>query len=154
MNITKTLQLLKESLPHSVIAYHGSRKLFKEFDSKKLNTGVGDNGMWGPGFYFTESNSIAKGWFDHGYLYKCELTFKHPYIMDNEKEDRFKLLALLKLDYIDGQNRWDMTDFFKAGYDSIISRYELWDDGKRKMKHNQYVIFDPKQIKILKVSKY
>lgn len=153
MNITEIFQLLKESTNNSVVAYHGSRNLFKYFDPNKLNTGVGDNGMWGPGFYFSESNSIAKSWFDHGYLYKCELKFNKPYIVDSE-EERNRLGELLKLDYINGKNKWDMTDFFKAGYDSIISRYELWDNGKRKMKHHQYVMFSPNQIKILKVSKY
>jgi hypothetical protein len=153
MNIIETLQLLRESEPNSVIAYHGSKNLFKYFDPSKLNTGVGDNGMWGPGFYFSESNSVAKSWFDHGYLYKCKLKFNKPYIV-NSREQRDELSKLIKSEYINGKNRWDMTDFFKAGYDSIVSRYELWENNKRKMKHHQYIIFNPNQIEILKVSKF
>ena len=50
-----------------------------------------------------------------------------------------------------------MTDFFEAGYDSVVSLHEEWSNPEDKddvVYHDQYVAFDESQIKILEVKKY
>ena len=138
-------------------AYHSSKNEFDEFDFSKLNTGTGDGNMWGNGFYFCESPTFAKEWNDHGYLYKCRLTFKNPYVCETQ-DDRDELSDLInaQLDE-DGMNTQDMTEFFDLGYDSVVSLNEEWndpDDEDDIEYHNQYVAFKKGQIKILSVSKY
>ena len=140
-----------------IIAYHGSNKKFDHFDFSYFNEGVGDGGMYGKGFYFCESPELAKSWHKHGYLYKCLLIFKNPFISKNNK-DMDKLIELInaQLDEND-MNTNDMTEFFEEGYDSIISLNEEWNDPDDETDveyHNQYVAFEENQIKILNVSKY
>jgi len=142
---------------YNIIAYHGSSHKFNKFDISKVNTGHNDGGMWGPGLYFTESESLAKEWNDNGYLYKVQLTFQNPYICRNE-EDREKLLELIsdKRQRNTNYNYHNMTKFFDLGYDSIVSLNEEWDvikDGSKEY-HNQYVAFKNDQIKILSCEKY
>lgn len=144
---------------YSIVAYHGSSHKFDKFDISKVNTGHNDGGMWGPGLYFTESESLAKEWNDSGYIYKVQLTFQHPYICKDEK-DREKLLELIfgERQYDGDYNYHDMTKFFDLGYDSIVSLNEEWEstDGKKANKeyHDQYVAFKNDQIKILSCEKY
>lgn len=46
--------------PTKITAYHSSPNKFTRFDIAKFNSGTGDNGMYGKGFYFTESSELAK----------------------------------------------------------------------------------------------
>ena len=156
MNLTDVLLYLTEGAPVKLIAYHGSPVLFNKFDKSKINSGTGDGNMYGPGFYFASAPALAKAWNKHGYLYKCELAFSNPYYALSG-EDRDKLAELMKSQMVNGKNTWDMTEFFKAGYDGVISKNEKWETGNKNrpnVKHNQYVVYEPSQIKILKVGKY
>ena len=139
----------------TLIGYHGSPKKFNKFELDKVDSGHGDGGMYGPGIYFTEDPELAKIWNEHGYLYKCKLTFDNPYVVNNgDTED---IQELIKSDYKNNRNYNDMTDFFNQGYDSVVSNNETWEDPTGKNppeKHNQYVAFKPEQIQILSVEKY
>src|SRR5690606_25048783 len=46
-----------------LVVYHGSKAAgFKEFDPSKLGSATGNEGFFGAGFYFTDSESIASGY--------------------------------------------------------------------------------------------
>ena len=146
---------------HDIQAYHGSSKLFENFDLSYLNKGKGDGGMYGPGFYFTEDTELAKIWNESGYLYLCQLHFDNPYVMYGTEEEHAAFTKLIKADFDEttNQNTYDMTEFFRRGYDSVVSLSEKWEnqEGNRPVTysfHDQYVAFFPEQIKILKVQRY
>lgn len=144
---------------HEIIAYHSSPYNFNSFDFSHLNEGHGDGGMYGPGFYFTESPELARSWNEKGYLYKVRLTFNNPYVLyGNDKElEKFCELIHAEYDEKSDKNINDMTDFFNKGYDSIVSLHEEWVSPKNVKDieyHDQYVAFKENQIKILKVIKY
>ena len=132
-----------------IIAYHGSPNKFDKFDMSKFNTRTRDNGMYGKGFYFTESPELAKTWNDSGYLYKVELNFKNPIILNSEK-DRDEFYSKYAGD---GTNNILTDKILKDGYDGIISNNEIW-TGKLSGKHNQYVVFDVNDIRIINVVEY
>lgn len=149
--------------PNEIIAYHGSSKKFKNFDFSYINSGTGDGGMYGPGFYFTEDKELAKVWNESGYLYKVKLSFKKPFVCRNDK-DREYLSDLIKSDYREESgnkvNVHNMKKFFSLGFDSIVSlseEWEMWEnpeDPRNIEYHDQYVSFKRGQIKIISVEEY
>lgn len=144
---------------HKIIAYHGSANKFNHFDFSYIDNGTGDGGMYGPGFYFTESPELAKEWNEKGYLYKVELTFDNPYVLHGGSYENEKFSDLIHAEYDEeaDKNTNDMTDFFKAGYDSVVSLHEEWanpEDENDVEYHDQYVAFKDGQIRILEVEEY
>lgn len=146
---------LKENTTDNIklIAYHSSPKKFNKFNLSNFDTGQGDGGMYGKGHYFTNSVDLAKSWNENGYLYKVELTFKHPYICKTNG-DRDELSKLINSKLVNGKNTNDLTNLFNQGYDSIISYDEDWETDNGIKYFDQYVEFKDNQIKILDIEKY
>ena len=127
-------------LPEIKVGFHGSRSKFDHFSLKYF--GQSDAGMWGEGVYFTDQEEVAAQW--GNYLYRCNLHFHSPFIIDDGDMDRLNDFLSL------GNTTKECTDRLKElGYDSIISQGETWYVDGKTMTGDQYVIFDPKNIEIL-----
>ena len=130
-------------LPEIRVGFHGSRKQFNKFSLNYF--GQSDAGQWGEGIYFSDKEEIASQW--GNYLYRCNLHFYSPFIV--ESGDMGRLNDFLNL----GSTTKECTDKLKElGYDSIISEGETWYVDGKTIKGNQYVIFDPKNIEILTIT--
>lgn len=64
-----------------MLVYHGSPNKFSKFDYSRIRTNGTSEGV---GFYFTDKESIARGYGGGGYLYTVELKGKKA-ISDNRK---------------------------------------------------------------------
>lgn len=129
-----------------VTLYHGSPAKFDNFNLS--NFGKHDAGQWGKGIYLTDKEDLAKLYTegDEGYIYKCEVILKNPFIIDALTE-AYKFVELADT------NEEAIQILKDEGYDSIIVK----DDPiyspllKSMFKANQYIIFDPSDIKIVEV---
>lgn len=130
----------------SFIAYHGSPNKFNSFSLSTF--GRHDAGMYGEGIYLTDRKEVALGFSEGGYLYKCQVTLNNPLIIsaDNPQEvadlvmDRGSKAATKKLQ--------------SKGYDGIIVKNDhLYnpEDIFDSIIADQYIVFDPKNIKILNI---
>ena len=130
-------------LPEIRVGFHGSRKKFNRFSLSYF--GQSDAGQWGEGIYFTDKEEIASQW--GNYLYRCNLHFYSPFIIESGDMDRLN-------DFLDlGNTTKECTDKLKElGYDSIISEGETWYVDGKTIEGNQYVIFNPENIEILSVT--
>lgn len=73
------------------MAYHGTNRLFKEFDKSKILTGEGYN-IWGEGFYFALDKNIA--------LEYAKTTSKR-YLVSPSGEESFDLNFGLEINTVD-----------------------------------------------------
>lgn len=140
----------------SIIAYHSSPNKFTKFDKKYIDTATSDGGMYGKGFYFADKE-LAQQFNYSGYLYKVKLLFSKPYILNTDKDrETFEALINAHYDSKTKKNNSDLTDFFNAGYDGVISNNEIWKDelGNKEKIHSQFVVYDPSQITILSIEPY
>jgi hypothetical protein len=67
--------------PMTVIAFHGTRKRFGQFDPQFIGS-ASDRGYLGHGFYFSTTFHVAASYaYDHpdGAVLKCRLTLNNPY---------------------------------------------------------------------------
>lgn len=142
--------LLENENAISIIGYHGSSHKFDEFDLDKAGSNT-DAGMYGKGIYFTDSIELAKQWNEHGYIYKCRLTFNNPFISKSTKDiDKY-------YDIVVEDDTLDINNLLKAGYDGLLSYDEEWKDPRNNEVvgyHNQYVCTDTSQIEILNIQEY
>ena len=130
-------------LPEIRVGFHGSRKKFNNFSLSYF--GQSDAGQWGEGIYFTDKEEIASQW--GNYLYRCNLHFYSPFIIESGDMDRLNDFLGL------GNTTKECTDKLKElGYDSIISEGETWYINGKTVEGNQYVIFNPDNIEILSVT--
>lgn len=71
-----------------LIAYHGSKYRFNNFDLSRLGSAQ-DYGTLGNGIYFTLDQEVAAHYAGSGgYIYKCRLNLNKPYIIDNKEKER------------------------------------------------------------------
>lgn len=147
---------VNESTSQTIVAYHSSPNKFTKFDKKYINTATSDGGMYGKGFYFADKE-LAQQFNYSGYLYKVKLLFSKPYILNTDKDrETFEALINAHYDSKTKKNNSDLTDFFNAGYDGVISNNEIWKDelDNKKKIHSQFVVYDPSQITILSIEPY
>lgn len=130
-------------LPEIRVGFHCSRKKFNKFSLSYF--GQSDAGQWGEGIYFSDKEEIASQW--GNYLYRCNLHFYSPFIIESGDMDKLN-------DFLDlGATTKECTDKLKElGYDSIISEGETWYVDGKTIEGNQYVVFDPENIDILDVT--
>ena len=122
-------------------------------------TSKNDLGIYGVGFYFTDNIDIAKDFSEGGYVYKCELTLKRPYIIKNEQELNKFLNTYFKKINDNSHNNYSNSNYYREQTDKIIS--DGYDGVIDYPGHNtssshgnwlQYVVYDASQIKILEVT--
>lgn len=122
-----------------IIAYHGSKSSFNNFDVNKQKTN-----KFGKGFYFTNDKNEAKEYGDN--IIKVNLTMNNPlYLKDAyfANDELLNNIGIKKFDHLDSQD--SQNKIKAAGYDSIIVNNV---DGKKDLKY--YIVFEPKQIEIVK----
>ncbi len=125
--------------------YHGTPTDFKKFDIKKAGTNT-DSGMYGKGFYFTNSKIEAEQYAkDKGFVKKVYLDMKNPYTINSGKDIpdiKVKAKTIKEMKLADKTYSERFTKHLKdKGYDGVI------DNTMPTMK--QYVVFDSKQIKTI-----
>ena len=118
--------------------YHGTDTDFEEFDIEKA--GSKGNVAYGKGAYFTPDKEVADRFGSK--TKEAYLNIENPYIIQTEeqllKQMEFKREAL--------QKKVDVSEIFKEnGYDGVISYEDIGSD-----KIHEIIVFDKKQIKILK----
>lgn len=110
-----SLDNIVKSQKDYIVAYHGTKSGFKDFDIKKAFK----DGLYGPGHYFTSSPAIAGVYsssLDAGKFIKDEDGFllkqKEVFFKDQEKADRFltKLMSTNR-----GLEHFDKINLSKAG---------------------------------------
>jgi hypothetical protein len=131
---------LVESDATSLIAFHGTRKNFEQFDPKFFGTSS-DRGYLGVGFYFSTSfNTAATYAVDSptGRVLKCRLTLNSPYKMQVENPVQY-------------QNHFHHTDIrawlLKYGYDGVICVHSARDEDDEQS--TEVMILNANQIDIL-----
>lgn len=148
--------------------YHGTGKDFENFESDKIGSTTGNDGLFGRGFYFTENENLAKDYIrdesnnyaKKGYVFETKINMQKPFewksIKTEEEFNDFKN----KMGFKDEGIKWnnnskeihtlttkeaerEFSDKLKAnGYDGIIYKYDKTT--------SEYVVFDNKQIKVIK----
>lgn len=118
--------------------YHGTSEDFEEFDIEK--SGSKGNVAYGKGVYFTPYKEVADKFGKK--TKEVYLNIKKPFIIqtdgDLEKMIEFKMEAR--------QKKVDVSTIIKSnGYDGVISYEDVGSD-----KIHEIVVYDKKQIKILK----
>lgn len=126
----------------SIICYHCSNEKFNKFSLQYF--GKHDTGMWGRGIYLTNKIAVAS---QYGHiLYTCKLNLQNPFII--ESGDMDKLNYYLSL----GEDNNEVTDkLIDMGYDGLVSKNENFLVGSRFIKADQYVAFNPNDVKIIKI---
>ena len=132
----------KNGIP--LIVYHGTQDMiFTEFDLNKTGSST-DTGMYGKGFYFTDSKNEAIRYSRGGRLIAVYLSMKRPYYIKN-KTDIPKINVPNKTmeDLKNADKNYSIlfTNFLKSkGYDGVIDKTSL---------PYQYIVFDSSQIKFI-----
>lgn len=101
-----------------MLVYHGSKNLFDVFDYSK----IGENGtMEGKGFYFTDSERIAKGYGQEGYLYTVEFSGKKSLSSDKKTISIQELKEYLKAldEKTDYLSNWG--DVYSDGFEKVLN---------------------------------
>lgn len=119
--------------------YHGSGAKFDKFDLAKIGEAHGRSE--GAGFYFTDDESIAKGYGKEGHVYEVYLRIEKPITYNQKPFNKTQLTKLVKvLAKIESEeDGMDINDGFLANYGYIpdegfnkvvMSAVEglLWDD--------------------------
>jgi len=122
--------------------YHGSPNTFDSFDISKVGS-VTDSGMFGKGFYFTDSIKEATLYARGGEVKRVVLNLRKPYII-NSKSDIPKINVPDKTveDIKNADKAYSelFTKYLKEkGYDGVIDNLNP--------KNKQYVVFSQDQIK-------
>lgn len=81
-NLNETFE---KELSESIIAYHGSPNVFKNFDKAQVGTSTkkfedGDYTSTDYGFFFTDDKKYASGYGDN--IYKCAIQLNNPLVVD------------------------------------------------------------------------
>lgn len=143
-----------------LVTLHYTMKEFKSFSKEKI--GVTNNAnVWGNGFYFTGTNDyVWSGLIEHNKSLECYLNIINP-LYANEKipqnlyeyikqyEDKLtgffsrdfsaNMMAFGAYDILRYELKLDTTDVLKGlGYDGIVSKST-----------NEYIAFEPNQIKLI-----
>lgn len=148
--------------------YHGTGKDFENFESDKIGSTTGNNGLFGRGFYFTENENLAKDYIrdennnyaKKGYVFETKINVQKPFewksIKTEEQFNNFKKEIGLKNENIkwnkntneihmitdkEAENEFT-TKLKEKGYDGVIYKYDKTT--------SEYVVFDNKQIKVIK----
>ncbi len=128
-----------------ITCYHGSNEKFDKFSLKYF--GKHDAGMWGRGIYLTNKIAVA---LQYGfYLYTCNLNLQNPFIIESGDEKKLKYYLSLGKDNNEVTNK-----LIEMGYDGIISKNEKFLVNSRMIKADQYIAFDPNNVKILKLEDF
>ncbi len=162
-------RLFEESHDYNIDAYHGTDKDISAFQLNKNPQGVSGSREGPIGFWFTNNPQTAAEfalWASRGLggenVIPVKLRIHHPWIVHSYIEikdlvDRFTKFK--KTDYVaaDGRNFRMIDDvvdydgirnwFKQNGYDGIILKDTLTDSPDQKTRIDQYVVFDPSQIK-------
>lgn len=152
--------------------YHGTGKDFENFDSEKIGSTTGNDGLFGKGFYFTENEKLAQDYIrdannnyaKSGYVFETKINMQKPFEWKSIKtEEEFKTFKS-KMGFKDEGIYWnkssneihslttksaeaEFTQKLKAnGYDGVIYKYDK--------STSEYVVFDKEQIKVLNRKKY
>ncbi len=131
--------------------YHGTNKDFDKFDIKKFNTGSGDGGWLGKGFYFTNSYEYANSHADsnEGIVVTAKVILKKPYILT----DALYSSRPQKFNNELGVNNASeaRVKLMKEGYDSVILKYP--DEEEESGVFIEVCVFEPHNIEILSKEK-
>jgi bifunctional non-homologous end joining protein LigD len=119
------------------LVYHGTDKVFKSFDKKKLGSSYGSTPSNKLGFFFTDNTLVAK---TYGKIVKAyRLNVKSPYVIDAKgkgysefKHNLNKIADEIDLKKYDSIIIKNYADAGVYSTDTIIS--------------NNYIVFDAKQI--------
>lgn len=145
-----------------ILCYHGTNAQFDEFKDDLIGSSSGNIGWYGKGFYFTDSEKLAKS---YGTIQrKCYLNITKPFIYYG-KDSVWDLLSLGYKDirtyndklqpfsYLDKDKEYMVEDFTKllkeAGYDGVKASYK---QGNYKpnipgvSNASEYVCFNSNQI--------
>lgn len=130
-----------------LVVYHGGTAS-TEFSNRYFNSGSGDGGWLGKGFYFTPDYDYAQSYVDNDerkQLLEVFVTAKNPYIIQNSLENGSYSTSPTKLmNELNAKNSSEVQKALKdQGYDSIILKdYE--DEGAGII---EVVAFESNQIK-------
>lgn len=146
-----------------IVCYHGTNAQFDEFKEEFISSNSGNVGWFGKGFYFTDSEKLAKSY--GNILRRCYLDIRNPFVYSSPnslwklielgvKDYRSDNLRLLPYAYLDDPTPIEnFTQVIKdAGYDGVIFSYR---QGKYKpnirgaSNATEYVCFNPNQIYFL-----
>lgn len=145
-----------------LINYHGTSHQFDEFVSDEIGKTTNNKGIFGNGFYFSNSKEMANYYtkFDktkEGKVLNTYLNIKKPFIWSDPKnvevarklgfpKDRIRDNKLLPLN--DNEKIMKFTKKLKdAGYDGVIFNYPKNFSGYGDNNVNETVAFYPNQIK-------
>jgi len=160
----KLLRLIKnnirEDLSKSYIVYHSSNYKFNEFDISMVSNLNGD--MYGKGIYFAGDKEYAMQF--GKYLYKCSITLSNPLnLLAMSRNDKLKKLTSNQ--HIPNDKVDDITSLIDQGAHTTVFRYirkylpfkDLKNEfdgiiGASEESGLEFVVYDPKNIKILNVS--
>lgn len=119
MRYLKTYESFKDN---SIILYHGSPSEFDAFNIRHFNSGSGDGGWLGRGFYFTNDYSYAES---YGKVKKYKINIENPYILTDWHYSTRPLKLMMEL----GVNNSSeiVTKLKSMGYDSVMLKYEFDD---------------------------
>lgn len=145
------------------IVFHSSNFLFKEFNLSKITNLGGD--LYGKGFYFTDNIVYSKRF--GKYTYKCEILLNNPINLIN-KSTKYQLTNLLnninitQIDFniiLELINSNSYTTAFRyirkhISFNELNDKFDgvigyIDDDSYGK----EYVVYNPKNIKILEIIK-
>lgn len=120
--------------------YHGTKNTFDTFDTKKIGSAT-DSGMYGKGFYFTDDLKYAK---TYGKIMTIELQMKKPYILKKKSDiPQIDVPQKTMKDLMSADTNYSYMFreyIISKGYDGVIDMIN---------KPYQYIVYNPKQIKVI-----
>ena len=146
-----------------ILCYHGTNAQFTEFKEDFIGSNSGNIGWYGRGFYFTDSEKLAKS---YGSIQKrCYLNITKPFVYSSE-DSIWELYALGGEDivrsyngrlspyaYLEESENYIVEDFTKlirsAGYDGVKFSYRQANyrpNISGVSRATEYVCFDSNQI--------
>lgn len=152
---------------YTTAAYHGTGSNFTVFDPEKIGRNYHGFSMLGKGFYFSDSQSVAREWGKRRKVLNVFLDLQNPFnanelitsgvLLDEYNKilkannKRFKaesqVDAIYGLQIINGDDKGRSTELLKQmGYDGILLYHEK-SMGSFKSETTEYVVFDSEQIK-------
>ena len=147
--------------------YHGTNADFNIFDKSKIGANTYNEGLFGKGFYFTNSEGLADGYSKYkkgnANVKKVYLNIENPFVWKSIKTEEQMKQFIKDNNIPDGVLNWNryqqeihtITDIEnerkfaealkKTGYDGIIYEYRQQAENQKVVK--EIVAFEPNQIK-------
>lgn len=110
--------------------YHGSKQLFDQFSYDKIGTNGTSEGQ---GFYFSDSEKIARGYGENGYLYTVEFSGSKSLSSDSKTITRKQLSIYLtelnkQVDYLSNWGEIELDGFEKVLKEAVEGEYDNTDN--------------------------